>query len=140
MQVTIPNPINWFRHKTKIFCVFKDETNNIFIKKMRYANKTIQANFGGKKQTYLVDKDLVYFYPKKKLGISFYSVGIPQPIDMSNPKASIDSTSLNDILESKVIQELFSSDTVKMLRIILYVLIGNICLSGILLAKLMGAF
>lgn len=125
-----------FRKKRKILAVFLDETGGWQIKKKKYENNTFEDKEGwsGKKERYVVDHTHVAYDRKTGLPVSVYHKHNPQPIPLAHQRnRDIDSVGLNNILESKVVEELFSNKGLGTLFWIMIICGANILMSIIII-------
>ena len=124
----------FFRKKSKLRVIFIDEVGNVSNKIVKYANNTFEVKIQGEKQAYLVDHNFIMYDKGDRTATSFYYVNNPQPIHIqhSRNKDGIDSIGFKKILDSKTIQDLFSSEGMNIMKVIMFLAIG------ILLLQLIG--
>ena len=132
--------ILWWMNKNKIQCFFYDDTGGMYRKIVKPVENKFKIRFQGRQHRYLIDGKCVYYDHKKHLPTLHYYVGNPSPILLKykeHPEAN--SVSLNNVMEDKSIQDLFSNDTMKELLLLILVC-ANMLISGIMLVKVMGFF
>lgn len=122
---------NYFKSKEKLRVFFIDEVGKLTIKNVTYVNNnfTISDGLLGKKRAYLVDHNYIIYDKKTGEATSFYYTNNPNPIHIQHERnKDVDSIGFKNILDSKVIEELFSQEGVKMMTILLILVIVIIVL------------
>jgi hypothetical protein len=122
----------FFRKKTKLRAVFFDETGSEFTKNVIVENNRfeISENLFGKKGVYIADHNYIVYERKKRIPKSYYYVNNPNPIHIQHQRnREMDSIGFKRILDSKVIEELFSNSGIKFLTIILVVVCAILVLN-----------
>lgn len=130
---------NFFKKKQVIKARFIDESGRETTKKIKYTNNTFTLSFFGEDQSYMVDHKKVIYDAKDKLPILYYYVNNPNPLTlehMRNPE--VDAVGFKQIIESKVVKDLFSDEQANLLKIIVIVIIIHALISIVTMARVMG--
>jgi hypothetical protein len=114
--------MDFFKTKQKLKATFFDETGSVFIKEVKYENNKfdVSEKLFGKKGTYIVDANFIVYARKTRTPMAYYYTNNPNPIHIQHVRnKDVDSIGFKRILDSKVIVDLFSSDGIKFLTVIL---------------------
>lgn len=121
----------WEIRGPKVEVVFIDETNHSFRAKKRYTNNQFSIRINGEDQRYNVDPKRVIRPAKGGIAQIFYEVGNPDPLPMqSEGDRTLSSVGYQQIMEDKVVRDLFSGDLDKLLKNIF--MLSVIILVGVL--------
>lgn len=122
--------LNWmgslFKKKQRLIAVFFDETGSEFRREVTYENNKFEVSekLFGKKGSFIVDHNFIVYDRKSRTPKSYYYTNNPNPIHIKHERnRDVDSIGFKRLLDSKVIEELFSNDGVKFLTVILILVI-----------------
>jgi hypothetical protein len=128
-----------FRKKKKLNARFIDEVGHSFDRKVKYVNNTFSISIQGVEQTYIVDMACVIYERKKKLPTSVYYVGNPNPLRFSHLRnKDVDSISFKQILDSKVVTDLFTSGLEAKVQLLIILVAINLAVSVITMMAALG--
>lgn len=116
---------DFFRKKDKLRVIMIDEVGRFTIQQVTYDNNTFSlGGMMGKQSAYIVDHNAIYYDKKSGEGLSAYYRNNPNPIQLTHERnPDVDAVGFKNILDSKVIQDLFSQEGVKMLTVLLIIVI-----------------
>lgn len=87
-------------------------------------NNTFRLKFEDGEQDYIVDHNFLILDQKKKILVGYYHKNNPQPIHMEHKRnPDLDGRGFREIMESKVVKDLFSEEGMNILMWILFILI-----------------
>lgn len=123
----------FFRKHDKLVAVFFDEVGSLRQQKIKYHNNLFETGVFGDKETYIVDQGRVYDH--KKLGkMAFYNAHDPQPLKLGHARnEEIDALGFRKILDDKTVQELFSDDALKLIKLALILIGINMLISIVIM-------
>jgi hypothetical protein len=130
-----------FKKLPKLRAYFIDESGQMYSAKKKYDNNMFTMKVSGKVYTYIVDKNFLHFDQDEKLPVGFYYVGNPVPVQLRHERSEstgVNSVSLTNIMESKIVQELFSSEENKKAKLVLIIVAINAVLTLVIMLKVMG--
>lgn len=136
----IESIMGFFRKKQKLRAYFIDEVGTVTKKVVKYKNNTFEANIQGEKGAYLIDHNNIFYDRKDRMASSFYHTNNPQPLKLNHNRneEGIDSVGFKSVLDSKTIKDLFSSEGINQLTILLYIAIAIVIMQVISLAHQFG--
>jgi len=131
VDISIPIPRFNFSRKKFIIAHFVDETGTTYKAKKKYSHNAFNITINGEAHKYMVDPTRVYWDLKTRKPVSFYHTGDPIPLEMGHKpnKEGLSSSGFKKIMEDKVVQDLFSLDSEKSLKILLYVVAANLVIT-----------
>lgn len=140
VEFNIPLPSFNFSRKKFIIANFIDETGTFYKAKKKYTENAFKVKINGEAHMYMVDPTRVYWDMKSRKPVSFYHTGDPIPLDMGHTPndSGITSTGFKKIMEDKVVSDLFSLDTEKNLKMLLYVVAANLVITLFLVLIQLG--
>lgn len=113
------------RKPSYLTAYFIDEAGTLTQAKVEYASSIFDIKLGDTIQTYLIDKDHIIYNKKTKKPVCFYYTNNPHPIRLHHEpvdtEVSLSSISLKNILESKVVTDLFTPEGMGKLAMLLLV-------------------
>lgn len=120
----------FFKKKNKMTAVIIDEVGKEYRKKVKYSNNTFMISMNGEKHAYLVDHNHVVYSTKNNEPISYYFINNPQPLKMEHHRNElVDSKGLKNLLDSKVITDLFSEEQKNLMMILLILVVINMLIT-----------
>lgn len=101
----------FFTLKKKIDVTFFTLSGTAYRAKKIIKNGVFYHSIHGTDHAYVVDFGRVYYNQKDHTPTAYYHEGNPQPLDMSHRRNDeVDSVGFRDILDSKIVQDLFSDE------------------------------
>jgi hypothetical protein len=112
--------LSFFKKKQKLTVYMIDEVGELVIDDVTYANNTFEYTYQGKTGVYFVDHNYVQYRKKDKRAWSMYYINNPAPIQIQHKRnAELDSIGAKQIIDSKVVVDLFSDEAKSTLTIII---------------------
>jgi hypothetical protein len=122
----IDNIKDMFKKKQKLVAIFFDETGSTYAREVVYSNNRFEVSdkLFGHKGVYIVDHNFIIYDRRTRKPYCYYYTNNPNPIHIHHERnKDVDSIGFKRILDSKVITELFSTDGLKFLTVILIIVI-----------------
>lgn len=115
----------FFYKKDSLEAVFIDELRRRRVIKVTPKGNTFVVKEFGDNLMYVVNYKYLIFDPKRNVHVGFWYRNNPVQIPMNHERNhELDSVGLREIIESKVVKDLFSENTKNLLMIIIIILCG----------------
>lgn len=113
-----------FGKRIKVRTMFVDDTNHIHEKKLPVIDGKLFATFNKVDHAYRVDQKRV-LYDKRNRPMLAYRVGDPEPLVFDPRHKDISAHGLRNVLEDKVVEELFKPEGASVTKLLLIIVIIN---------------
>lgn len=128
----------WIMGAPRFTAYFIDHADHVHKRTVYPEGDKIEVSFGGQKHVYIVDKNAM-FYDKKHRPIIYYNISDPLPLNISgNPSNDIHPEGLRDVLEHKMVKDLFKMDGDKILMVLLILIAINLMATVVIILKITG--